>query len=115
MYAAEVACDCNAGDIFPMEGEYARSLWTEPCRSFRWRYISVQVLMLAIICSDDFCQKAGYHLDYICDWHPTDLILLPTVHPSAKRMSGWMAGSGKDFFTGEALYMAEISNLDATR
>lgn len=115
MYAAEVACDCDAGNILPVEGEHARRLRTEPCGSFRGRYISMEILMLTIICSNDLCQEACYHLDNICNRHSADLVLLPAIHSPSQRMSGWVARPRQDFLTGEALYMAEISNFDAAR
>ena len=113
MYAAEVACDCNAGYIFSMESEHARSLRTEPCRSFGGGYISMQMLMLTVICSDDLCQQAGYHLNNISDRHPTDLVLLPAIHPPSQRMPGRVARSRKNFLASKALYMAKVSDLDA--
>lgn len=69
MNAGEVAQNCDAGDIFPMEGKDARGLGAQVGGSL-WRGDpTVHVLMVHIVGGSDLGEQPGDHFDDVAHGH----------------------------------------------
>lgn len=77
MDAGEIAKNGDTGNVLAMECEHTRGLRGEVIGAVGWGDMTVDMLVVHIICSSDFGQKACDHLDDVCHWHGTDLELPP--------------------------------------
>jgi hypothetical protein len=109
MYTAQITQNRNTGDVLPMKCKHTRR---QPCYvgSISGRIRSVQILMLAIVGCGDLCQKPCYHLNDICNRHPTNLIFQSRI--ICRPPSPGLPSVRQKLLCGETLDMCQIPHLD---
>lgn len=113
MDATEIAQYRDARHIFPVKREDACGLLAQSSRSLWKRDVLVYVFVLAVVGRRDLGQEPSDHLDDICDRHCADLILLSYLLLASQRVSRTVVRSCEDLFTGKALYVIQVANLDS--
>lgn len=112
MYPSEVTENGNCGHILAVESENAGRLLAETGRALRWRNLSVEVLMLAVIRSRDLGQQASHHFYDIRDRHFADLVLRADfIWIFSRAPRGACLGKRTGLIGSKALYVRKALDL----